>query len=160
MPERVGEGAGGMAGGGVDDEAGGLVDDGEPLVLVDDAQLGDGAHRRRRRGPGGRVEDVDDRPRVDALAGPAPPAVDLHPAGVDERPRRAPAAAALAHQPEVETQRRGVGPGLRGGGHRAVSLAWSGRRLRVIAVTRMPTTMAASATLNTGQRWRSTKSTT
>ena len=40
--QRVGEGAGGVAGGGVHDHAGRLVDHRQPVVLIDDAQLGDG----------------------------------------------------------------------------------------------------------------------
>ena len=54
--ERVGERPGGMPRSGMDDHPRRLVDNGEPIVLIDDAQLGPGMRRvPARRGCGERV---------------------------------------------------------------------------------------------------------
>ena len=86
--ERVDEGAAvagvvGGAGAGVDHHAGGLVDDGEVLVFVEDVEgdvFGDGVERRGLRG----AFDLDGFAAVEFLLGLGGMAVDADLAGFDE----------------------------------------------------------------------------
>ena len=87
LPQPVGEGAVGMTGGGVHDQARGLVDHRQPLVFVDDAHL-DRGPADRRCGRGRWLVDVDRVRVADALARAAGTPVDADVSRLDECMRR------------------------------------------------------------------------
>src|SRR5581483_10672528 len=154
LPQRVGDGAVGMSGRRMHDQPRGLVDHRQPLVLVHDVER----HPRARAGGDGRtgrrVGDLHVVAVADALPRAARTSVDLDQGGGDQRLRRGAGDAAALREPRVEPLRV-----QRGHGH-AVPFCAGCREPRVNTATTMPTTMQESARLNTGQRCRSTKSTT
>ena len=147
--ERMREGAGGMAGRGMDDDSRGLVHDEKMLVRIGDRELGCGDVRLWRRRL--RSLDLDLLPTRELVALPPRPSVDQHRARVEQPLGRSPRtdvrqAGEVAVEPlscrlerDDEAVQRFAERGSRSARRRAE------RRIRT------PITMKLSARLNAGQ---------
>jgi hypothetical protein len=151
----VGEHAGGqrapgMAGPGVDDHPGGLVEDEDVVVLVDDGErdrLGLELGGRRRRDL-----DVHALATAQAVRGPAGRAVHPHAPGGDQRLQAG--AGELGHglgQPAIQAGAGGGGGHTEPPGRHLEAGRGAGRASRRMASTTTPTLMAESARLKAGQ---------
>src|ERR1700680_3687706 len=151
-----------MAGRGVHDHAGRLVDHRERIILVH--------HREVARFRGAcrawlssavhfPVGDVHHGGVTHALTRAAGTAVHGHEPGVDERPSGVASDAPRVREPDVEARRLDRSAA---GGHAhldATGDVCGGKKLSTSS-TMMAITMQLSATLNTGHQWKSMKSTT
>lgn len=143
LAQPVGQSSVGVTRGRVDDEPGGLVDDGDALVLEGDAQC----HRRSREGRcsrKGRLRHNDGVAGTHASTGATWSAVDGDVTSGDKIMGLVPRCPTPASQPEVQALTlSSAHPGGRAcaRGERNVTTARS-----------MPPTMAMSATLKTGQK--------
>ena len=158
LAKPVGERPIRMAGGGMDDQAGRLIDHREPLVLVHHHEIHDRRGRRWRRDDGGGDADLDLVVAPDPLSRTSGAAVDPDGTGRDQGVSGVAGDPALPRQPDVEA---GVVVDLRGhAGYSEVTLSL--RNPSWYTTTSMPPTIAMSATLKiwNSQKWKSMKSTT
>ena len=163
LPEqRVDQRSGRMAGAGMDDDARGLVDDEQVLVLVGDPQI---ERFPNERGAHGRLQ-LDLLARLEPGRLRAHGAVDQHRTGLEQALGRRPRADLVqpgekAVEPEPGRLRRDTDRDQ----SRAVDVSVCRRGLRSASSsdpsrTATPTTIEASARLNAGHQRRSRKSVT